>query len=84
MTVPKCPCGEDHSGQPAYQELLVLIEELGECTPVRLLGENHETLVPRLYIAYHGFKGSDVAGLAEKYGWKTQAGVLVDHGLRRG
>lgn len=43
---------------------------LPETIPVEVTGSG-KWLVPRIYIACHGLKGHELAGLAEQYGWPS-------------
>lgn len=63
-----CPCddGPLHLVSPQTADL---IEARGPLVILEVPGFG-AWLVPRVYIAAHGFKGSEVSALAEKYGWE--------------
>ena len=66
----RCPCGDDHTGSFHWPVVKHLIEDHGETIPVTLAGRTYE--VPRVWIAMHGLKASELAKLAERYGWTTK------------
>lgn len=66
-----CGCGEElHYTDPDIQRAVErLIAERGECVLINVVGDDRGVWVPRHYVALHRFKGYEVAGLAERYGW---------------
>ena len=62
-----CPCGGDHSEHPLWLNVVSLIERHGETITVET--RNTRTLVPRIWIAFHGLRSSELGALADRYGW---------------
>lgn len=62
-----CPCGQDHSGSPAFPAVQGLVDHLGESVAVRTAGGAWQ--VPRVWIAFHGVREEELPKLAAKYGW---------------
>jgi hypothetical protein len=71
-----CPCGEAHrfSTEKIANSLRYFIKTLGPAVEVSMNGRCWK--VPRLYIAAHGLKGSEIEPLAERYGW-PEVSVVV-------
>jgi hypothetical protein len=72
MTTLACPCGADHSGSPGYAAVANLVFSLGEMIEVVVADcfADVRFRVPRIYIAMHGLRGSELVALAEQYGWR--------------
>jgi len=65
VTVFRCPCGEPHP------EHVAILDQLGpDLSPLVIMVNTGDYKVPRLWIAAHGIKGSEIALLAAKYGWE--------------
>lgn len=66
-----CPCGRPlHYSDPAKERMVsALVAELGQTIPITVPGIGTYA-VPRHYIALHGIKGSELAAVAERYGFR--------------
>lgn len=82
-----CPCGEAHDpGETASR----LIDRFGDT--VRVVMNTGAWKVPRIYIAMHGLRGSELPALATRYGWERDDGPspregghqMFSHGRSRG
>ena len=62
-----CPCGEDHTGSLFWPVVRDLIEAFGATIFVTIAECTYA--VPRVWIAFHGIKGSEIVHLANQYGW---------------
>lgn len=62
-----CPCGRKHE---AIGPVAQLIEDAG--LTVKVVTPQGAWRVPRIYIAIHGLRASDMPMLARVYGWKTE------------
>jgi hypothetical protein len=67
--VDDCPCGSQHT---LSWDSWVAYERVTEGQPptVMIATPEGSWLVPRLYIACHGLKASEVPALAKQYGWE--------------
>ena len=67
-----CPCGTPlHYSSPAIErQMKAMVDVMGACAFVRVLGKDYGYMVPRHYIALHGIKAWQLDELAERYGWK--------------
>lgn len=66
-----CCCGKPH--EPFMQEAAkTFLSQMGvpECVPVT--NQDGTWRVPRIYIALHGLKSTQLAFLAQKYGWEQE------------
>jgi hypothetical protein len=66
----RCPCGESHTfSDPKVMDWVwEVINENG--WEIRVATPDGTWLVPRIWIAAHGLKSSELPVLAEKYGWR--------------
>lgn len=65
-----CPCGKPlhYTNTESRRIMDQLCAELGNTMKVSL--SDRSWRVPRHYIALHGIKGSELAALADKFGWE--------------
>jgi hypothetical protein len=69
VAVAGCPCGAVHQlSSDARDAYLDVVAGLPAVIPIRVDGVG-AWRVPRLYVAMHGLKAAELAGLAEQYGW---------------
>lgn len=70
-----CPCGEPlHYSSPEMRRVVnMMVVERGATMPVSVEGTG-TWMVPRHYIALHGFKAEDLPFLAAQYGWRKVKG----------
>lgn len=76
MTVTrKCDCGQlvHYSSSDVRRVVEMMIAELGATMPITIAGIG-TWMVPRDFIALHGFKGDELPELAAQYGWKKVKG----------
>jgi hypothetical protein len=63
----RCVCGDDHTGSFHWPVIKDIVNEYGETVSITLAGCTYT--VPRVWIAMHGLKASELSDLAKKYGW---------------
>lgn len=69
----KCPCGQEHTGE-AWEICVRLVQQLGECVRVQVIGSPRSFRVPRVFVGMHGLRAEELPALAEKYGWEEVKG----------
>lgn len=75
----RCPCGALlHYSDPQKESYVTkMVQERGENVPVTVTGVG-TWLVPRHYIALHGFKAEELPELARRYGFERITPGLGD------
>lgn len=66
-----CPCGQDHSDSPFWEMFLQLAADQPERIRVRSAQGVWE--LPRVFLAFHGLRASDLPALVARYGFPLVA-----------